>query len=87
MELQQKLKEVWNRSAEVGLENDIVVYPDGTIIEDDMDELESALQSGDISQQQFDLAINTSNKLKNGLLNNPAAFKGYIDKAYKLAKQ
>lgn len=27
MELQQKLKEVWNRSAEVGLENDIVVSP------------------------------------------------------------
>ena len=27
MELQQKLKEVWDRSAEVGLENDIVVSP------------------------------------------------------------
>ena len=52
-----------------------------------MDELESALQSGDISQQQFDLAINTSNKLKTGLLNDPAAFKGYIDKMCKLAKQ
>lgn len=66
---------------------DLVVYPDGTIIEDDMDELESALQSGDISQQQFALAINTSNKLKNGLLNDPAALKEYIDKMCKLAKQ
>ena len=27
MELQQKLKEVWDRSVEVGLENDIVVSP------------------------------------------------------------
>ena len=66
---------------------DLFVYPDGTIIEDDMDELESALQSGDISQQQFDLAINTSNKLKTGLLNDPAALKEYIDKMCKLAKQ
>ena len=34
-----------------------------------------------------DLAINTSNKLKTGLLNDPAALKEYIDKMCKLAKQ
>lgn len=27
LELQQKLKQVWNRSAEIGLENDVVVSP------------------------------------------------------------
>ena len=27
MQLQQKLKEVWNKSAEVGLENDVIVSP------------------------------------------------------------
>ena len=51
---------------------DLVVYPDGTIIEDDMDELQTALEKGDITQQQFLLALNTSDKLKNGLLTHVA---------------
>ena len=66
---------------------DLVVYPDGTIIEDDMDELEEALKTGDISQQQFDLAIGTSGKLKSGLLSDIVAFKSYIQKKYELVKQ
>lgn len=45
---------------------DLVVYPDGTIIEDDMDKLENAYKNGDITQKQFDLALSTSDKLKNG---------------------
>ena len=28
---------------------DLVAYPDGTVLEDDMDELEEALRNGDIS--------------------------------------
>ena len=47
---------------------DLVVYPDGTVLEDDMDELEEALRNGDISQELFDLAIETCGRLKNGLL-------------------
>lgn len=63
---------------------DLVVYPDGTIIEDDMDELESALKMGDISQEQFDLALGTSEKLKNGLLKDKVEFKLYIERLYDL---
>ncbi len=65
---------------------DLVVYPDGTIIEDDMDELEAAFKTGDISHQQFDLAIGTSSKLKSGLLSDIVAFKTYIQKMYELVK-
>ena len=56
---------------------DLVVYPDGTIIVDDMDELEAALATKDITQEQFNLAISTSNKLKTGLLNNIDTFIEY----------
>ena len=66
---------------------DLVVYPNGTIIEDDMDELESALKTGDISQQQFDLAIGTSGKVKSGLLSDIVAFKTYVQKMYEIVKQ
>ena len=36
---------------------DLVVYPDGTIIVDDMDELEEALSKKDITQEQFFLPL------------------------------
>lgn len=63
---------------------DLVVYPDGTIIVDDQDELEEALTSGDITQAQFDLAIETSDRLKNGLLSNVNEFIKYTNKCLKL---
>lgn len=56
---------------------DLVVYPDGTIKVDDMDELEEALSLKDITQEQFSLAISTSNKLKTGLLSNVDTFIEY----------
>ena len=56
---------------------DLVVYPDGTIIVDDMNELETALETKDITQEQFNLAISTSNDLKTGLLNNVDTFIEY----------
>lgn len=56
---------------------DLVVYPDGTVLEDDMDELEEALRNGDISQELFDLAIETCGRLKNGLLRDIGEFKGF----------
>lgn len=61
---------------------DLVVYPDGTVIEDDMDELQDALQKGDITQQQFEQALATSDKLKKDLLSDIEAFKSYIQKMY-----
>ena len=56
---------------------DLVVYPDGTVVVDDMDELEDALSKKDITQEQFELAINTSEKLKNGLLSDIQKFIEY----------
>lgn len=66
---------------------DLIVYPDSTIIEDDMDELQNALEINDITQQQFDLAIKTSSEIKNGLLSDHVAFKDYVQKMYDMVKQ
>lgn len=61
---------------------DLVVYPDGTVLEDDMDELEDALKNGDISKELFDLAIGTCNKLKNGLLSDIEKFKAFTRECF-----
>lgn len=65
---------------------DLVVYPNGVIIVDDMDELEEALSKNNITQEQFNLAINTSNELKNGLLCNADAFIEYTQTCYEIIK-
>lgn len=62
---------------------DLVVYPDGTIIVDDMDELEDALATGAISKKQFNLAIETSKKLRCGMLNNINEFIDFTQKCYR----
>lgn len=49
---------------------DLVVYPSGMVKVDDMDELEEALMREEITEEQFNLAVNTSNKLINGLLSD-----------------
>lgn len=61
---------------------DLVVYPDGTIIVDDMDELEDALTKGDITTEQFNIAIKTSEKLKTGLLSNVGSFIKFTKQCY-----
>jgi uncharacterized protein len=63
---------------------DLVVYPNGTIIEDDMDELEEALLIKDISEEQYDLAINTSILLKEGILKNIETFISYTYKCLEM---
>ena len=66
---------------------DLVVYPDGTIIVDDMDELEEALSEKDITQEQFNLAIETSRKLQRGMLSNISSFMEYTRKCYEMIKK
>ena len=66
---------------------DLVVYPDGTIIVDDREELEAALESGDISRKQFDLALDTSDRLQNGLLRNMEEWKAFIYKMREICTQ
>ena len=61
---------------------DLVVYPNGEILVDDMDELEKALQEKDITQEQFDLAVETADKLKRGLLSDIRSLISYTEKCY-----
>lgn len=56
---------------------DLVVYPDGSVVEDDRDELEEALEKQDITLEQFELANRTCEKLKKGLLADWDAFAEY----------
>lgn len=57
---------------------DLVVYPNGDIITDDMDELQEALETGEITQLQYSRAVTTSQKLQYGLLSDIGKFKDYI---------
>ncbi|MBD5531318.1 MAG: DUF402 domain-containing protein [Lachnospiraceae bacterium] len=63
---------------------DLVVYPNGEIKVDDMDELEEALRQKDITQEQFDLALHTADQLKKGLLKDIHSFKDYTYACYEL---
>ncbi len=63
---------------------DLVVYPDGTIMVDDMDELEEALLQKDITQEQYDLAVNTCDMLKNGILHDISRFKEFTKRCYEV---
>ena len=51
-----------------------------------MDELVEALSQNDISKEQFNLAIRTSNELQNGLLSNIDDFIDYTLKCKELVK-
>ena len=63
---------------------DLVIYPDGGIKVDDMDELEEALRQNDITQEQFHLALRTADQLKKGLLKDIRSFKDYTYACYGL---
>lgn len=47
---------------------DLVIYADGTVVVDDRDELEEALVSGDISRKQYELALETCERLQAGMV-------------------
>jgi Uncharacterized conserved protein len=66
---------------------DLVVYPNGEIKVDDMDELETALHCKDITQEQFSLAIRTAEELKRGLLKDIDSFIQYTNMCYEMALQ
>ena len=65
---------------------DLVVYPDGTIIVDDMDELEDALENNNITQEQFKLAIETSDKLRKEILSDITSFMKYTKRCFEVVK-
>ncbi len=65
---------------------DLVVYPDGTVLVDDMDELEDALAQKDITKEQFDLALATSDRLQKGMLSDIDGFAEYTKKCLEMIK-
>lgn len=56
---------------------DLVIYPDGTILVDDKDELDEALSVKDITREQYNLALQTSDELKKGLLSDISVLAEY----------
>lgn len=66
---------------------DLVVYPDGTIIVDDMNELEEALSKKDITQEQFNLAVETSHRLQREMLSNISSFIEYTKRCYEMIRK
>lgn len=63
---------------------DLVVYPDGTIIVDDMDELEDALVQKDITRQQYQRALDTAEWLKKGMLSDISGFTEFTREYYEM---
>lgn len=57
---------------------DLVVYPNGDIVIDDMDELQKALEIGEITSIQYNRAITTSHELQCGLLSDIVKFQDYV---------
>lgn len=62
---------------------DLVVYPDGTIKIDDMDELVEALEQKIIDHNLYKLALETSEKLQSGILNDIPQLKSLCMKCMK----
>ena len=63
---------------------DLVVWADDTVMVDDMDELEEALADGDITQEQFELALQTCRKLQEGMLSDLDKFREFTWKCYEM---
>lgn len=63
---------------------DLVVYPDGYVKVDDRDELDEALQNGDISKEQYDRALQTAEKLRQTFFRDYDKFIRFVDGRLKL---
>ncbi len=66
---------------------DLVVFPDGTIKVDDLDELEEALENKEITDGQFHLAVETAKWLQEGLLSDMERFQKFTRKCYEMVEQ
>ena len=64
----------------------IKLYP-FSLHETPMDELEEALSKKDITQEQFNLAIETSHRLKRGMLSNISSFIEYTKRCYEMIRK
>lgn len=58
---------------------DLLVYTDANVKVDDRDELDEAFHAGDINEEQYNRALNTAKKLKEGLLSDYAKYEKFVD--------
>ena len=61
---------------------DLVLFPDGRIMEDDRDELEEARSEGDITEEQYHLALQTCERLKQNLSGRETEVRRYTKRCY-----
>ena len=66
---------------------DLVVYPDGHIVVDDMDELEEAYATNDISEIQYLRTLDIAKQLQEGLLMDKDKFNTYIVEKLKYVRE
>lgn len=66
---------------------DLVVFPDGTIKVEDLDELEEALEKKEITDGQFHLAVETAKRLQEGLLSDMERFQKFTRKCCQMVEQ
>ncbi len=59
---------------------DLILYPDGGILVEDEDEIQEALESGDISREEYDLAYAELERLQGCLRENLQEFKEKSDR-------
>ncbi len=65
---------------------DLVVYPNGDIIIDDMDEPKEALKTSKITELQYNRVLTTSQKLQDGLLSDIEKFQDYVREMLNILK-
>ena len=58
---------------------DLIVYTDGCVKVDDRDELDEAYLNGDINKEQYERALQTADKLMNGLLNDYKKYVSFVE--------
>ena len=64
---------------------DVIFTPEGDIKIDDRDELDEALKTNDISEEQYQRALSTAEKLQNGLLSDYKKYEVFIAKMLKIS--
>ena len=57
---------------------DLIVYPDGNVIIDDRDELDEAFFKGEITEISYNRAIQTAEKLREGLLKDYREYLAFV---------
>ena len=66
---------------------DLILFSDGRIMEDDREELEEARSEGDITEEQYHLALQTCERLKQNLSGRETEVRRYTKRCYDWLKK